>query len=265
MYDNRIQHANPQQLEEASLPGENKIKIGNYFYTVVKIHSQAKWGDALYLSNSTPLITPLCIDGKMYVTVEHYYQSMKYTPSKREMFEIKGSVKTAMEAKNLGCIASMKRMTGHTINFDEWHGPAKDNSEDYFCIRTMKKALCARFHQDERFRNILLTPFLYFEHYEKSKGKFDPDRIPFWGCYTQKGKLSLDIVGNLFNELAMFSGIHNYLQYTVDGKQYLNWTGFTVPPIKVLKLKYPRCNEQNGDWKCEFKCKQRSNCIYSKT
>ena len=263
MYDCRIKHATPEQLEEAAKPGKDKIKIGNYYYTVMKVHSRAKWGDATYLSNFTPLFTPLCIDGKLYVTVEHYYQSMKYNPDKRHIFEATGTVKTAKEAKNLGSKGPMMKMVGHALDFERWYGPSNDNEEDYFCIRTMKRALCARFNQDERFRNILLTPFLYFEHYEKKRGKFDPNKIPVWGCYTPKGhaKLGLDILGNLFNELAMFSGLNNYLEYNVDGKKYLNWTGFTVPPIKVLKLKYPRCNEQNGDWKkCNFKCKLKTKC-----
>ena len=56
--DGRILKATISEVEEARVASENKVKLGPFFYKVVKIHSRAKMGsDAAYCSNFTPLFT----------------------------------------------------------------------------------------------------------------------------------------------------------------------------------------------------------------
>ena len=66
-------------------------------------------------------------------------------------------------------------MFGYGLSMLKWKGPSEDNDEDYYCIRVMKKALWARFKQDNRFRNIVSQKDVSFEHYEKPQGFIQPE------------------------------------------------------------------------------------------
>lgn len=244
--DGRILKATISEVEEARVASENKVKLGPFFYNVVKIHSRAKMGsDAAYCSNFTPLFTPLIIDGKEYISVEHYYQSQKFEKEDQREFECGGCVADAKQAKSVGSKGGMKkflkkRNKSYSLDMNEW--TANDKS-DHHCIRVMKKALWARYKQDKRFRDIINKPFTIFEHYEKRRGKFSPDRVPVWGCYLPsdpnfKGKkFGLNIMGCLMNEIAFFHHIPNYFEYTISEKKYLSWSGNVVAPMKHI---YPR-------------------------
>lgn len=244
--DGRILKATVNQVEDARVASERKVKIGPFFYNVLKIHSRAKLGsDGAYCSNFTPLFKPLIIDGKEYISVEHYYQSQKFKKDDQAEFERGGSITTAKQARSVGSKGGMKkflkkRKKTYSLDMILWNG--NDNS-DHHCIRVMKKALWARYKQDKRFRDIINEPFTIFEHYEKRRGKFSPDRVPVWGCYLPsdpnfKGKkFGLNIMGCLMNEIAFFHHIPNYFEYIICEKRYLSWSGNVIPPMKHT---YPR-------------------------
>lgn len=196
--------------------------------TTIKFHSKAKPGtQEAYLSNFQLVPGGLVIDDVPYLTVEHYYQSMKFKDKDRGMFKgLDAELTTAKMAKCAGGKGAMRKMFGYGLSMLKWKGPSKDNDEDYYCIRVMKKALWARFKQDIRFRNIVSQKDVSFEHYEKPRGSFNMNRIPEWGCYMDFKhtgmKRGLNILGNLLNELnAYHERLPNYFEK--NGK--LNWSG----------------------------------------
>lgn len=195
----------------------------------IKFHSKAKQGsDEAYLSNFQLVPGGLVIDEVPYLTVEHYYQSMKFKDKDRGMFKgLDAELTTAKMAKSAGGKGAMRKMFGYGLSMVKWKGPSEDNDEDYYCIRVMKKALWARFNQDKRFQKIVSQQDVAFEHYEKTRGSFNMNRIPEWGCYMDFKHTGmtrgLNILGNLLNELnAYHERLPNYFE-TADGK--LNWSG----------------------------------------
>ena len=195
---------------------------------IIKFHSRAKEGsDEQYLSNFTHPKEGIVIDEVIYKSVEHYYQSMKYKPEHRGMFKgMDAELTTAKLARSAGGKGAMRKMVGYGLSDIRWKGPSPDNDEDYLNIRIMKKALWARFKQDKRFHKIVMQKDVEFEHYQKPRGAFNPDKIPDWGCYYDakhtKSKRGLNILGNLLNELnAYYERLPNYFE--INGK--LNWSG----------------------------------------
>lgn len=194
----------------------------------IKFHSKAKQGsDEAYLSNFQLIPGGLVIDEVPYLTVEHYYQSMKFKDKDRGMFKgLDAELTTAKMAKSAGGKGAMRKMFGYGLSMVKWKGPSEDNDEDYYCIRVMKKALWARFTQDKRFQKIVSQKDVTFEHYEKPRGSFNLNRIPEWGCYMDFKhtgmKRGLNILGNLLNELNAYHTMSGYFE-TPDGK--LNWSG----------------------------------------
>ena len=265
--DCRVHKATHGELILATLASENKVKIGSYWYTPVKLHSRAKMGsDAAYLSNFTPMLPgkELLIDGEKYISVEHYFQAQKFKKEHRAPFQKEGSLDSAKKAKSAGCRGGMKKLLKkklkvkeYSLNLSEWNGPSDENVEDYKCIRIMKRALWARFCQDKRFREIVTKPFTIFEHYEKPRGK--PGKIPVWGCYfsaKMAKKWGMNVMGVLLNELAFYHNTEKYFQYVVEGKKYLNWSGYNAPPLHPglpVRMMYPRCTEHHKVWReCGF-------------
>ena len=267
LMDCRVHKATAGERIVASLASEKKVQIGNYWYTPVKLHSRAKLGsDAAYLSNFT-LMMPgheLLINGKQYVSVEHYFQAQKFKEKDRAPFQKGGSLDTAKKAKSAGCRGGMRkllkkklRVKEYPLDLSKWNGPSEENVEDYKCIRIMKRALWARFCQDKRFREIVTTPFTIFEHYEKPRGK--AGKVPVWGCYfstKMAKKWGMNVMGVLLNELAFYHNTKTYFQYAVEGKKYLNWSGYQAPPLHPgppIRMMYPRCTEHHQLWQqCGF-------------
>lgn len=193
----------------------------------IKFHSKAKSGsNEQYLSNFQHVKDGIVIDEVPYISVEHYYQSMKYKPEHRGMFKgLDAELTTSKQARSAGGKGNMRKMVGYGVSDVKWKGASWDNDEDYYNIRVMKKALWQRFKQDKRFREIILQKDITFEHYQKARGPFNPDKIPDWGAYYDKKHTQttrgLNILGNLYNELNAFHEIEGYFE--IDGK--LNWSG----------------------------------------
>ena len=114
--------------------------------------SRSKDEDARYIS--TMQVCEIVIDGKKYMSMEHYFQSQKYPPEKRHLFEKGGLYKMPKEAKRAGGKGGMKK-NKCKLNITQWNGMSKDNNNDFHRIYVMKRAICARFQQDKRFRDIL--------------------------------------------------------------------------------------------------------------
>ena len=209
---------------------------------VIKFHSRAKLhSDEAYLSNFQLVPGGLVIDCVPYLTVEHYYQSMKFKDKDRGMFKgLDAELRTGKQAKSAGGRGAMRKLFGYGLSMVRWKGPSDTNDEDFKCIRVMKRALWARFQQDRAFQDILTQENVRFEHYEKPRGKFDVNKIPEWGCYfdqkhtgTTRG---LNILGNLYNELNAFHTIPDFFEY--NGK--LNWSGSTKEQVNYSWFPYPR-------------------------
>ena len=210
---------------------------------IIKFHSRAKEGsDERYLSTFTMPKEGIVIDEIPYKSVEHYYQSQKFKDEHQGMFKgLDAELDTAKKAKSAGAKGNMRKAVGYTLSDITWKGPSPDNDEDYFNIRVMKKALWARFKQDKRFRKIVMQPDVRFEHYQKARGAFNPDKIPDWGCYYDakhtKSMRGLNILGNLLNELnAYYERLPNYFE--IDGK--LNWSGCSSDVSGMSWFPYPR-------------------------
>jgi hypothetical protein len=152
---------------------------------------------------------------------------MKFKPQDRAMFKgLDAELQLPKQAKSAGSKGAMRKMLGYVCYDTRWKAASSSNDEDYCNIRVMKKALWARFQQDKRFQKIVMQPDVYFEHYQKPRGKFNPNRIPDWGCYHDKKNTGrtrgLNILGNLLNELnAFYERLPGYFEKY--GK--LNWSG----------------------------------------
>ena len=229
---------------------------------IIKFHSRAKEGsDEQYLSNFTIVKDGIVIDEVPYKSVEHYYQSMKYKPEHRGMFKgLDAELKTSKEARSAGSKGAMRKMVGYGLSDLKWKGASWDNDEDYYNIRVMKKALWARFQQDKRFREIVSKKDVRFEHYQKPRGAFNPDRIPDWGCYYNakqtKSLRRLNILGNLLNELNEYNAVPSFFE--VNGK--LNWSGETPEEEGKRWQPYPR--NTFGEMRGEKEDKEYKKCGY---
>lgn len=192
-------------------------------YKMVQFYSRSKDPDARYLSSMQSC--ELHIDGKTYMSMEHYFQAQKFPSNKRKIFEKDGEIKTAKEAKKAASKSGMKKYNV-TLDKKTWNGMSKEYPNEFHRIRVMKKAIWARFKQDKRFRDILCRPKTYFIHYEKKRGKYDPRNIPAWGSYKSKvgGWSGLNILGLLYIEIARFHSIKDWL-----GTDQVNWS------IKIWK------------------------------
>lgn len=229
---------------------------------IIKFHSRAKEGsDEQYLSNFTIVKDGIVIDEVPYKSVEHYYQSMKYKPEHRGMFKgLDAELKTSKEARSAGSKGAMRKMVGYGLSDLKWKGASWDNDEDYYNIRVMKKALWARFQQDKRFREIVSEKDVRFEHYQKPRGAFNPNRIPDWGCYFDakhtKSLRGLNILGNLLNELNEFNAVPSFFE--VNGR--LNWSGET--PEEEGKRWHPYPRNTFGEMRGEKEDKEYKKCGY---
>lgn len=226
--------------EEGEVQQEMGPKDGQ---RTIKFHSKAKQGsDEAYLSNFQVIPNGIVIDDVPYISVEHYYQSMKFKPHDRGMFKgLDAELQLPKLAKSAGSKGAMRKMFGYVCYDTRWKAASVSNDEDYCNIRVMKQALWARFQQDKRFKKIVMQSDVYFEHYQKPRGKFNPDKIPDWGCYLDKkntGKVrGLNILGNLLNELnAFYERLPGYFE--VNGK--LNWSGSTPNVSGLNWFPYPR-------------------------
>ena len=163
--------------------------------------SRSKDLDARYLS--TMQVCELIIDGRVYLSMEHYFQSQKYPLEKQYMFEKGGVYVLPKDAKRAGGKGGMKK-NKCALDLDRWNGFSPENPNDFHRIRIMKKAIWARFKQDKRFRDILIGSEKPFVHYEKKRGKYDPTNIPAWGSYCSKvgGWTGLNVLGMLYTEIA---------------------------------------------------------------
>ena len=102
----------------------------------IKFHSKAKPGsDEAYLSNFQLVPSGLVIDEVPYLTVEHYYQSMKFKDKDRGMFKgLDAELTSAKLAKSAGGMGAMRKMFGYGLSMVKWKGPSEDNDEDYYCM-----------------------------------------------------------------------------------------------------------------------------------
>ncbi len=231
-YDARTQKKKIKKMEQK---GEEKKKAdekkrynfkssevyarGPEGYKMLLFFSRSKCTDAKYLS--TFQICELHIDGKTFLSMEHYFQSQKYPADKRYLFEKNSKFKTPSEAKWAGCKSGMKK-NGVALDLVKWNSLSEEHPNEFHRIRVMKKAIWARFKQDKRFRDILCRPKTYFVHYEKKRGKFNPKNIPSWGAYKSKGNgwCGLNVLGLLYLEIARFHNIEGWLEK--NGR--LNWS-----------------------------------------
>ena len=128
--------------------------------------SRSKDLDARYLS--TMQVCELNIDGRVYMSMEHYFQSQKYPLDKQYMFEKGGVYVLPKDAKRAGGKGGMKK-NKCALDLDRWNGFSLENPNDFHRIRIMKKAIWARFKQDKRFRDILIRTDKPLVHYEKKE------------------------------------------------------------------------------------------------
>jgi len=237
---NKEMESNGKEKENWEIQQKMGPKTGQ---RTVKFHSKAKQGsDEAYLSNFQVIPGGVVIDEVQYISVEHYYQSMKFKPQHRAIFKgLDAELQSPKQAKSAGSKGAMRKMVGYVCYDTRWKAASSSNDEDYCNIRVMKKALWARFQQDKRFQTIVMQPDVYFEHYQKPRGKFKPNRIPDWGCYLDKKNTGtvrgLNILGNLLNELnAFYERLPGYFE--TDGK--LNWSGSTPNVGGLNWFPYPR-------------------------
>jgi len=209
-------------------------------YAILQFDYKDKRGsDELYLSTHT--ICNIVINDKVYSTVEHYYQSQKFKPNDQKRFQgTNPPIKTAKEAKAAGSRGAMRRLFGYGISSLKWKGPSTDYDEDYCNIRALKRALWARWNQDPRFRKILMVPGRLFEQREKTRST--SLTVPEMGCSRDAAgnQIGLNIIGNLYNELACFHDLENYFEMDVKGKRVLNWTGSVPSTGTFYFYPYPR-------------------------
>lgn len=212
-----------------------------HLYTFFKFGKKAKQNsDEAYVSIDT--ICNLVIDGHVYQTVQHFFQSQKFKEHDRKQFTgLKPKIKTAKQAKSAGSRGAMRKIFGYTISDLKWKGPSNDNDEDYRNIRAMKKALWARWEQDKRFRDILQVPGRLFRYMETPRSSSSSDKILEWGCFCNKGTWNgLNILGNLMNELACFHDVPQYFECSVGHQNVLNWCGQTPLNDTLHYFSYPR-------------------------
>lgn len=250
-YDARCQKKKIKEMEKKRTEKKETTKQkNNYFknsemyargpdgYKMVLFYSRSKDKDARYLSSMQPC--ELHIDGKTYMSMEHYFQSQKYPTSKRYLFEKNSTIKEPKKAKSAGSKSGMKK-NGEVLDLDHWNGMSKDHPNEFHRIRVMKKAIWARFKQDKRFRNILCVPKTFFVHYEKKRGKYDPKKIPSWGAYKSKigGWTGLNILGLLYLEIARFHNVDGWL----EKNGCLSWSVNTWKegnkPLKAWQKSHP--------------------------
>jgi predicted NAD-dependent protein-ADP-ribosyltransferase YbiA (DUF1768 family) len=245
-HDARI--ATPSEVEKEHKNGESEVDsvpleatCKKNRYTILHFHSKAKpKSDEAFLS--TYAICNLVIDGAIYPTVEHYFQSKKFkVPDQWRFKGSKAKFRTAKEANSAGKRGTMRRLFGYSPSMIKWKGPSDDNDEDYYNIRVMKKALWTRWTQDKRFQAILKVPGRLFELYEKRTCR--GVTIQEWGRDTDKQtsvSMGLNILGNLYNELACFHDIDGFFECVVDGRTVFNWSGSTPHHGKLFYFPYPR-------------------------
>ena len=141
----------------------------------VYFYSKALNRTFYFLSNFQP--SPFVLDGKQYATVEHYFQSCKYTDPERQ--ELVRNAPTPKEAKRLG---------------RKWpHRP------DWFDISesVMLKALRAKFDQNPDLRERLMATGNRPLHE-------DSPRDMYWGC---RGKDRLGVLlGQVRDEIRKKTG-----------------------------------------------------------
>ena len=222
-------------------------------YEMVQFFSKAKDKNYRYLSTLQRCDPPLQIDGKTYPSVEHWFQSQKYPQQYWHLFQTGGEIKEPKQAKKAGSKGGMAKYN-LTLDLNKWNGMCKSHPNEFHRIRVMKKGLWARFKQDKRFRDILCTPFTYFVHYEKKRGRYDPKRIPAWGSYKSKlgGWSGLNVLGLLYMELARFHNIEGWL-----GDTKVNWSikvwSSGKKPMKAWEKSHPliphRALTPRKEWK----------------
>ena len=104
-YDSRNSYKKEQEMEKEGKKKKKAIKQKKYNfkssevyargpdgYKMVLFYSRSKDPDARYLSSMQPC--ELYIEGKTYMSMEHYFQSQKYPPNKRVLFEKNGPFET---------------------------------------------------------------------------------------------------------------------------------------------------------------------------
>lgn len=96
-------------------------------------------------SNFAP--TPVTINGLLYPTTEHYFQSMKFIDTDPEYAEIVRLAKTPGESKKLG------KSREHPIDPD-WSNSKKGEGKS---IMVMRRALLSKALQHQKFREMLLS------------------------------------------------------------------------------------------------------------
>jgi ribA/ribD-fused uncharacterized protein len=141
------------------------------------------------LSNFAP--SPILIDGRWYPTVEHYYQSQKFSQRKdlaaQFSTESQGEVPVigaeGIHAKRAGSKKAMKMIKVGLVTGWEAKAPA-----------VMKVALSAKFEQHPYSRACLLkTGEKPLHHFERRPG--------VWGCHSDKATGVVTKGGNKMGEL----------------------------------------------------------------
>ena len=112
-------------------------------YQMVQFYSKSKDKDAKYLSTLQRCNPPLQIDGKGYISVEHYFQSQKYPFDKRYLFQVGGEIEDPKQAKRAGSKSGMAKY-GVKLDLDLWNGMSQTHPNEFYRIRVMKKAIHAR-------------------------------------------------------------------------------------------------------------------------
>jgi ribA/ribD-fused uncharacterized protein len=163
--------------------------------------SKSKDDDLRYLSNFAVIDPPLKIGDRQYSCVECFFQEEKYANGVATSAGAKAPNFTASsalspkEAKSLGSRAGMAKQS-FALDVKKWTG------ERY---SVMRRAIAARFEQDERFRDIsvrLVRDGQYLLHFERGPN-------PYWGGRVAKssGKIvGENHLGKLIMEIAKGNG-----------------------------------------------------------
>ncbi|MAT62918.1 MAG: hypothetical protein CL881_03875 [Dehalococcoidia bacterium] len=181
-----------QDIEEARSSNDEVYSTGHG--RAMQFYSKSKYLDAKYLSNFQMHWTKLHIDGKLYWSVEHYFQAQKVRDEDQVRFTTEGEYGNCPKmAKKQGSKGGMKKNGLKLI--PEWDSVCPDGTP--YRVKVMKKGLKARYEQDSRFRRIIDGPY-YFVHFENCRGGRS-----FWGaCKTKKrGWVGRNVLGLLMGEI----------------------------------------------------------------
>lgn len=181
-----------QDIKEACSNDDKAYSTPPKGLKTIQFYSRSK--ENSYLSNFQVCPQPLCIESKLYASVEHYFQSKKVREEDQVRFTINGVYGTCPKtARKQGSKGGMAKNGMKLVK--HWDSICSDG--ELYRIKVMKKALQARYEQDDRFKKMIDGPY-FFVHFENCRGGRS-----FWGaCKTKKrGWVGKNVLGLLMGEI----------------------------------------------------------------